>query len=160
MLDKELIQKIIKVAHKNNKVVVADPKKINLSDYQNSDIITPNQKEITIASGKNYLSEINLIKYAQKIIKENNIKNILITRSEKGMILVNSKYIKKYKAIAKAATDVTGAGDTVIAVLSTMIAAGFEISSAVKISNNAASIVIKKIGTATTSIVELNNLSK
>ena len=155
LLDKELIQKIIKISHQYKKLIIADPKKINLSDFKNSDIITPNQKEMTDAAGKKYLNEDNLIKFAQKIIKENNIKNILITRSKKGMLLVTSNSVKKFKALVNDPVDVTGAGDTVTAVLAIMIASGCDINFSAKISNYAAGVVVKKIGAASLTLNEL-----
>ena len=143
------------IAKKNKKIVVADPKKINLSAYKNADIITPNQKELADAAGKNLSSEKELIRFSRKIIKKNNINNILITRSEKGMLLVNDKYVKKFKANVKNAIDVTGAGDTVVAVLSVMMALGLDLDISVKISNDAAGIVVKKKETANVSLKDL-----
>ena len=83
LLDKSLIKNIIDISKNNNKLIIADPKKINLSAYKNSDIITPNQKELTDASGMKFLNEKNLINFARKTMKKNNIQYILITRSEK-----------------------------------------------------------------------------
>tara|TARA_A100001011_G_scaffold399234_2_gene506907 strand:- start:30 stop:1010 length:981 start_codon:yes stop_codon:yes gene_type:complete len=154
-LDQDLARKIINLAKKNKKIVVADPKKINLSAYKNADIITPNQKELADAAGKNLSSEKELIRFSRKIIKKNNINNILITRSEKGMLLVNDKYVKKFKANVKNAIDVTGAGDTVVAVLSVMMALGLDLDISVKISNDAAGIVVKKKETANVSLKDL-----
>lgn len=155
LLDKILIKNVIDISKNNNKLIIADPKKIDLSAYKNSDIITPNQKELTDASGMKFLNEKNLIKFARKTMKKNNIQNILITRSEKGMLLVSPNSIVKYKAKTSNAIDVTGAGDTVVAVFATMIALGLDIKTSAKISNDAASIVIKKIGTSSVSFKDL-----
>ena len=155
LLDKSLIKNIIDISKNNNKLIIADPKKINLSAYKNSDIITPNQKELTDASGMKFLNEKNLINFARKTMKKNNIQYILITRSEKGMLLVSPNSITKYKARTSDAIDVTGAGDTVVAVFATMMALGLDIETSVKISNDAASIVVKKIGTSSVSIKDL-----
>lgn len=148
LLDKDLIKKIIKIVKNNNKIIIADPKKNDLSIYSNADIITPNQKEVSDSVNKKYLNEKSLILVGKKIIKTNKISYLLITRSEKGMLLINNKFIKKYSTVAKKVYDVTGAGDTVIAALSIMISIGLDIKIAVSISNFIAGIVIGKKGTA------------
>ena len=155
LLDKDLIKKIIKISSQYNKIIIADPKKIDLSSYSGVDILTPNQKEITDAAKKKYLEEKNLIKFGKNVIKKYNIKNLLITRSEKGMLLINSKLIKKIKADTKKVIDVTGAGDTVIATLASMLTLGLSVEDSIKISNHAAGIVIGKSGTASINYLDL-----
>ena len=154
-LDRELIKKIIKLCNIYKKIIIIDPKKIDLSIYSNADFITPNQKEITDAMKKKFLNEKNLKKYGMQIIRKYNIKNVLITRSEKGMLLLDKNYIYNYKAIAKKIIDVTGAGDTVLAVLGLMLAIGLDKDLATLISNFAASIVINKKGTSTMTYSDL-----
>ena len=156
-LDKDLIQKIIKIANKNNIKIIADPKKNDLSSYANINLITPNEKEITDASAKKYLNEKEIIIFSKKMIKNNNIKNILVTRSEKGMLLINNKNTQKFYTSAKKVSDVTGAGDTVIGTLALMLAAGFNDSESAMISNYAAGLVISKFGTESISFKELIN---
>lgn len=148
LLDEDLIKKIIKLCIQYNKIVIADPKKIDLNCYNGINILTPNQKEITDTAKKNFLNDENLFKFAKKIVLKNNIKNLLITRSEKGMLLVNGNIIKKYRANAKKIVDVTGAGDTVIATLATMLTLGMSIDDSIKVSNYAAGLSISKKGTA------------
>ena len=159
LLDKKFIQKIVKIAKSNNKIIIADPKKKDLSCYSNIDIITPNQKEITESSKKSSLNEKQIISYAKNISKKYNIDNILITRSENGMLLVSKNISKKFYANAKKVYDVTGAGDTVVALLSLMIASGYDISDSIKISNYAAGLVVGKYGTATISFNDLIKLT-
>ncbi len=148
LLDKDLIKKIIKIATQYNKIIIADPKKIDLSAYEGVNILTPNQKEITESAKKKFLNETNLIKYAKSIVKKYKFQNLLITRSEKGMLLVNSKSVTKVKANAKMVIDVTGAGDTVIAILALMLTLRLSVEDSIKISNHAAGLVIGKSGTA------------
>ena len=155
LLDKNLIKKIIKISTKYNKIIIADPKKIDLSSYSGVNILTPNQKEITDAAKKKYLEEKNLIKFGKNVIKKYNIKNLLITRSEKGMLLINSKLIKKIKADTKKVIDVTGAGDTVIATIALMLTLGLSVEDSIKISNYAAGIIIGKSGTASINYLDL-----
>tara|TARA_B100000795_G_scaffold215190_1_gene168988 strand:- start:130 stop:1104 length:975 start_codon:yes stop_codon:yes gene_type:complete len=148
LLDKDLIKKIIKIATLYNKIIIADPKKIDLSSYEGVNILTPNQKEITESAKKKFLNETNLIKYAKNTVKKYKIQNLLITRSEKGMLLVNSKSVTKIKANAKKVIDVTGAGDTVISILALMLTLRLSVEDSIKISNHAAGLVIGKSGTA------------
>lgn len=95
LLDRDLIKRIINICKKSNKPIIADPKKSDLSFYNGVDVLTPNQKEMTDAANKNSLNERNLIKFANTLVGKNKINNILITRSEKGMLLVNENSVKK-----------------------------------------------------------------
>tara|TARA_B110000444_G_scaffold255166_1_gene288984 strand:- start:2521 stop:3498 length:978 start_codon:yes stop_codon:yes gene_type:complete len=149
LLDKDLIQKIVKISNKYRKKVIADPKKNNLGAFAGCSIITPNQKEILDSVKKSYLSEKNLISVGKKLIKKHKISYVLITRSEKGMLIIGKDTIEKLRANAKKVIDVTGAGDTVIAVLGLMIATGLSIKDSIVISNFAAGRVIGKNGTET-----------
>ena len=155
LFSKRMIKSIVTIAKNNKKMIIADPKNNDLSIYSNINIITPNQKEITDSSKKNKLNEHELKVFARKIIKKNKIENILITRSEKGMLLINHKYVKKIKSNATMVNDVTGAGDTVIAILSIMLTLGFDIINSSIIANYAAGLVIKKRGTEAISFNEL-----
>lgn len=157
LLDKTLIKKIIKTSIKYNKKIIADPKKIDFSIYANVDILTPNQKEITDAANRKVLNETNLVRYGKFIIKKYKLKNLLVTRSEKGMLLINSGLIKKYKSNAKKVIDVTGAGDTVIAVLGLMLLLKFSVDESIEISNYAAGKVIGISGTACLKFSDLIN---
>ena len=153
--NKLLIKKIVKIAKKYNKIIIADPKKNDLSAYSGMDIITPNQKEIEDAAGKTLKSEKELIIFCRSIINKYNINEILLTRSEKGMLLITNDHYKKYKANLTKVLDVTGAGDTVISILALMKALGLNTDTSSKISNYAASLVIKKRGTAALNCKEL-----
>ena len=157
LLDIDLISKIVAITKKYNKIIIADPKKNDLSCYARINLLTPNQKEITDASQKKHLSEKELVSFSQKIIRKYKIDNVLVTRSEKGMILINKVSAEKFKANAKIVHDVTGAGDTVIATLALMIASGFNMKDASLISNYAAGLVVGKSGTASIKYKELIN---
>lgn len=155
LLSKSLIKKIVSLSKQYNKKIILDPKDNDLSIYSNVDLITPNQKEVTEASNKKYLNEKNLIKFSRKVINDHKIKNILITRSEKGMLLIDSKSVNKFRANVKKVLDVTGAGDTVLAVMALMLSIGCNIIESVKVSNYVAGIVIGKNGTETVSYKEI-----
>lgn len=137
--------------------ISVDPKVSNANVYQNVDIITPNTKEakqmssIEIDSFKNGFEMA-----AKKIIKASNAKYLLITQGSRGMTLFDKEKIVYHQpSKAKEVYDVTGAGDTVIAILTAAVASGFDIKSAVKISNAAAGVVVGKMGTATVTIEEI-----
>lgn len=149
LLDKDLIQKIVKISNKYNKKVIADPKKNNLGIFAGCNIITPNQKEVLDSVKKSYLSEKHLVSIGKNLIKKHKINYVLITRSEKGMLIIGKDNVEKLRANAKKVLDVTGAGDTVIAILGLMIATGLSIKNSIIVSNYAAGLVIGKNGTET-----------
>ena len=153
--DKNLIKNIVKIAKKYNKKIIVDPKNNDFSTYAGIDIITPNQKELNDAAGKILKNEREIILFSRSIIAKHKIKEILITRSEKGMLLVGPDYAKKYKANAKNVFDVTGAGDTVVSILALMTALGMNTETSSQISNHAAGLIIGKLGTAALNFKEL-----
>jgi rfaE bifunctional protein kinase chain/domain len=154
-LDKDLIQKIVGIANKYNKTIIADPKKKDFSAYFGIDIITPNHEELENAAGKKLKNDNDLISFCKRIIKKHKIKEILLTRAEKGMLLIGCDYHIKLKANAKKVCDVTGAGDTVISILGLMKAIGMSTKKSSQISNQAAGIIIGKQGTAALTYNEL-----
>ena len=139
--------------------ISVDPKVNNVGLYKNVNIITPNTKEAGQMSGVEIDSFKNGLELAaRKIIRSSNAGYVLITRGEKGMTLFNRDgEVYHQSSKAKDVYDVTGAGDTVIAVLTAAVAAGFDIKSAVKISNAAAGLVVSKMGTSSVSIEELKD---
>ncbi|WP_438971734.1 bifunctional D-glycero-beta-D-manno-heptose-7-phosphate kinase/D-glycero-beta-D-manno-heptose 1-phosphate adenylyltransferase HldE [Methylophaga sp.] len=145
----------IELAKKKNIQVLVDPKGNDFSKYRGADLITPNMTEFEAVAGK-IESESDLISKAQTLIKQLDIKAILITRSEHGMTLIRADKPEFHlPAIAKEVADVTGAGDTVISTLASALAAGQDIEFAVTLANVAASIVVSKLGTSTVSEPEL-----
>ena len=155
LITKEFIKEIVAVAKKNRKVVLADPKSKDFNIYKGVDLLTPNQKELSEATNNFIDTEKEVVECGQQIIDQCKIKNILVTRSEKGMILINNKKFKNFPTLAKEIYDVSGAGDTVIAVLAIMIASGFDLETSALLSNHAAGIVVGKKGTAVTSQEEM-----
>jgi len=145
----------IQLAKQHAIPVFVDPKGDDFAKYQGADLITPNMTEFEAVVGK-VTSEADLIEKAQQLIAKLNISALLITRSEHGMSLIRANKPEFHlPAIAKEVSDVTGAGDTVISTLATVIAAGEDIEAAVTLANVAASIVVSKLGTATVSEPEL-----
>ncbi len=140
--------------------IAVDPKIKNAYAYNGVDIITPNLKEAQEISGIEIDAFPNGIELAaKKIIKKTKCRYLLITEGEKGMSLFDENgLILKQESQAKEVYDVTGAGDTVIAVLTAAISSGFDIKDAVALSNAAAGIVVGKMGTATVSLEELRKV--
>ena len=100
--------------------------------------------------------EKDIVKKARDLMKRYHIENLLVTRSEHGMMLIQQDQPElNIPTKAKEVYDVTGAGDTVIGVLAASVAAGLDLVEATKLSNVAAGIVVSKLGAATTNIPEL-----
>lgn len=149
-----LIKEMISVVKLAGKTVLVDPKSKDLSQYAGADYITPNLTEYSAAGGQAGSEEV-IAKSAREIIKSAKIGAMLLTRSEQGMSLITSDEKHDFAAQVLEVSDVTGAGDTVIATLSVMLAAGMPAKDAVEVANLAAGIVVGKLGAATVSPEEL-----
>lgn len=150
------VKDLISIGKSESKIIVVDPKGDCFEKYFGADMITPNLKEFTNVVGA-FDGENELIKKGIKLKESYQFKNILITRSEKGMTLINSNNdVSNYLASEKTVYDVTGAGDTVIASLAACLSTQMSIEDSVKISNIAAGIVVSKSGTSSVTIEELN----
>lgn len=148
------IGEMIQIARAAGKVVLVDPKSKDLSDYSGASVITPNKTEF-VAAGGVVDSEASIVQSAQRIMQECNIESILLTRSEQGMSAITKTDKVDMPAQVLEVSDVTGAGDTVIATLAMMMAAGLELADAAKVANLAAGVVVAKLGAATVSPEEL-----
>jgi D-beta-D-heptose 7-phosphate kinase/D-beta-D-heptose 1-phosphate adenosyltransferase len=160
IVTKELVESIKDIVMGEGKKVVIDPKPRNMKLYQGVSLVTPNNKEAARFADIDEESEDDLLKIGKKILKNLDV-NVLITRGEKGMSLFekNGK-ITHIPTKARQVYDVTGAGDTVIAVTAMALAAGADYADAAAIANYAAGIVVGKVGTATTTIEELKEAMK
>jgi len=150
-----LIKEMISVAKKAGKTVLVDPKSSDLQLYRGADYITPNLNEFKLAGGQ-VGSEETLASSARNLISDAGIKAMLLTRSEQGMSLINATEKYDFAAQELEVSDVTGAGDTVIATLAVMLGAGMMPKDAVEIANLAAGIAVSKLGAATVSPEELS----
>lgn len=151
-----ILETVISAAHSQGKMVCLDPKIRNFLSYRQVDLITPNQLEAERASGIEITDEQSLIAAAHRIRDLLNCNNVLITRGEHGMMLLDTQdRITNIPTVAREVFDVTGAGDTVVATLALSLAAGATITEAAMIANHAAGIVVGKVGTATVSTTEL-----
>lgn len=165
LLTKQTTQMIISLCKENGKKVLVDPKERDFSKYSGADIVKPNLKEFELVSGKKFNPADNdfkqkIAKEARVVLEKYNIGNLLITLSKDGMIFIPSDKTQEYvhiSAEAKEVFDVSGAGDTSLAVLGASVAAGVYINDAMKLANLASGIVVGKLGTACVSPSELKN---
>ena len=148
LTSKENCQVIIRAANKYKKPVLVDPKGTDYKKYEGATIITPNLKEAEAATNIKINSEKGLLKAGEKLLKTINSPFVLITRSEKGMSLFRKKEEPIHiPGIPRQVFDITGAGDTVIAMLALSFSSGMKISDAVHLANDAGSIKVTKIAT-------------
>ena len=148
------IPAMIAAARAAGKPVLIDPKGDDYRRYGGASVITPNRAELQDVVGR-WTSEDDLRTRAQNLRESLNLGALLVTRSEEGMTLFDAQGELHVKAQAREVFDVTGAGDTVIATLATMVAAGLSLRDAMPIANRAGGIVVGKFGTATVSYEEL-----
>jgi D-glycero-beta-D-manno-heptose-7-phosphate kinase len=148
------IPSMIEAARSAGKPVLIDPKGSEYERYRGATVITPNRAELQDVVGR-WTSEDDLLRRAQELRSSLGFAALLVTRSEEGMTLFDGEGTLHVKAQAREVFDVTGAGDTVIATLATMVAAGLSVREAVPIANRAGGIVVGKFGTATVSYEEL-----
>ncbi|MFL6692401.1 MAG: D-glycero-beta-D-manno-heptose-7-phosphate kinase [Ramlibacter sp.] len=141
-------------ARQAGKVVLVDPKGSDYNRYRGASIITPNRAELQDVVGR-WNGDDELRTKAQNLREQLGLQAILVTRSEEGMTLFDAQGQLHVQAQAREVFDVTGAGDTVIATLAAMAAAGLSLRDAVPIANRAGGIVVGKFGTATVSYEEL-----
>lgn len=148
------IARMIEIARAKSIPVLIDPKGSNYDRYKGATVITPNRAELAQVVGE-WTSEEDLTEKAQALRKKLDLEAILLTRSEEGMTLFNDSGAHSIPAQALEVYDVSGAGDTVIAVMATMIATGETLTEAMRTANRAGGIVVGKLGTATVSFEEL-----
>jgi len=134
--------------------VLVDPKGSDYARYRGATVITPNRSELAQVIGA-WSSEVQLHERAQALRRSLDIDALLLTRSEEGMSLFDEAGHVQIPAEAREVFDVTGAGDTVIAVLAAMLACGLSVREAMPLANRAGGIVVGKFGTASVSYDEL-----
>ena len=154
-LSEDLIPIIIDIARSNNVKIIVDPKKLNFASYKGASIITPNLKEIQDATGITIVNQKHLIDICKKIVNEYDFEHIVATKSEDGISIISKTEDHHISGKLVNNPDVSGAGDTVIAVLALGLSVGLDIYSSANIANIAAGLVVAKEGTSVVSISEL-----
>ena len=158
VLTPSLCQKLIKACADAGKPVLIDPKGADYSKYKGATLLTPNKKEAGEAVGFKIENDEQLFTALNLLKNELNLTHSLITISEEGIALLEDEWAVKFPALAKEVFDVTGAGDTVLATLGVMLGAGEGIKKAIETANLAAAVVVAKVGSATASFEEINEL--
>lgn len=144
---------LIKLAKKFNKPVIADPKGIDFSKYEGVDLLKPNRKEAYEAAHLSHSTPVDEV--ANKLLEITKAKGLIITLSEEGIALYQPQGKKLFPVKAKEVKDVTGAGDTVLAMLVHAYASNLSIDDAIKLANVAASIAIEVVGCARITLQDL-----
>src|ERR1700712_391863 len=156
VLTARVIRNIIDAARKLGKRVIVDPKSANFAIYRGATLLTPNRKEFAEATRSRADTEKNIADAAQDVMQLADCEAVLVTQSEHGMTLVPrggaAIHVPGHPVKVR---DVSGAGDTVAAVLAVALAAGAGWETALRCANAAAAVAVSKKGTATVSLAEL-----
>jgi D-beta-D-heptose 7-phosphate kinase/D-beta-D-heptose 1-phosphate adenosyltransferase len=156
-LSKRVVRAVIDAANKLGKPVVVDPKGRDYSIYRGATLITPNRQELAEATHSAAISDEQIVTAAAGLARAVEAQAVLVTRSEAGMTLVHAGEAIHVPAYPVRVRDVSGAGDTVVAVLAAMLAMDADFESAMRAANAAAAVVVGKRGTATLSNAELRS---
>lgn len=156
IVTKEISEFTIRLAHKNKIPVIVDPKGNDFKKYKGATVITPNILETEHALNIEINSEESLANAGKKLNDFINGTAILITRGSEGMSLfINRGTILHIPAVARNLYDVTGAGDTVVSTIAMALSTGATLEDSVYLANQAAGLVVEKLGTATVTKNEL-----
>jgi len=148
------VSDMIERARAAGKPILIDPKGSDFSRYQHASVITPNRAELQQVIGA-WQDESELQAKVQQLRERLSLNAVLLTRSEEGMTLFDADGQVSVSAQAREVFDVTGAGDTVIATMAALVAAGMSLREALPWANRAGGLVVGKFGTATVSYEEL-----
>jgi D-beta-D-heptose 7-phosphate kinase/D-beta-D-heptose 1-phosphate adenosyltransferase len=156
-LTPQVIRAVIDAANAAGKPVVVDPKGRDYSIYRGATLITPNRQELAEATHSAAKTDDEIAIAAAELRDELEAEAVLVTRSEAGMTLVGEGAPVHVPAYPVRVRDVSGAGDTVVAVLSAMLAMGADFEASMRAANAAAAVVVGKRGTATLTVAELRS---
>ncbi|MBL0716396.1 MAG: D-glycero-beta-D-manno-heptose-7-phosphate kinase [Desulfosarcina sp.] len=153
-----LMARITAAAQAHDKFVIVDPKSPDFSRYRGATLLTPNRKEASLAAGIEITDEASLDEVARRIMAVADLKKLLITMGKDGMVFFqDGQPPYRIATRARQVYDVSGAGDTVIAVLGLALGSGGSLEEAMVMANAAAGIVVGKVGTATIGPDELKS---
>ncbi len=155
ILTPDVVQGLIALGRRLGIPVVIDPKGRDYTKYQGASLLTPNRKEAELATGIAIVDEQSLQLAGRTLLKSCELESLVLTRSEEGMSIFTAETQNHLATEAREVFDVTGAGDTVMALLGFGIAAGLDVNDAAFLANIGAGIVVAKVGTSTVSCDEL-----
>ncbi len=156
VLTRHVIESVTAIAEKQNIPVIVDPKHRNFNNYKNVTLFKPNLKELIAGIGElpaDIFAAETLV-FLNEFRRDRNIKQLMVTLSDKGMLLIDEDGHSLIPAHQTEAIDVSGAGDTVIGIAGLCIAAGLNAEEMLKISNLAGGLVCKEVG-----VVPINKTS-
>ena len=149
------IEKLLKLAAQKNIPVLVDPKGADFSRYRGAAMVTPNLKEFEQVVGT-VRDDEDMRAKADNLMQQHHFDKLLVTLSERGMMLFSpGRDAIHCEARAREVYDVSGAGDSVIAVMAMAMAAGLDDHAGMELANSVAGMVVSKLGTATAGIAEL-----
>ena len=152
-------EKLIALAAQKNVPVLVDPKGADFARYRGAAMVTPNLAEFEQVAGA-VADDDDMRRKANALMRQHRLSKLLVTLSDRGMVLFSSSpegEVIRRPARAKEVYDVSGAGDTVIAVMALALAAALDDRDALALANAAAGVVVSKVGTATAGIDELKS---
>jgi rfaE bifunctional protein kinase chain/domain len=151
-----LTQRLIAAINNQDKKIIVDPKGFNYTKYKDAYIIKPNRKELAEAAKAEKIKSIDDLQQAAKtIFEQTGAAYLVVTLSEEGMAIVSELTYKLLPVKATEVFDVTGAGDTVLAAMAYFMASGLNVEESCELANHAAAIVIRRVGSATTTLEEI-----
>jgi D-beta-D-heptose 7-phosphate kinase/D-beta-D-heptose 1-phosphate adenosyltransferase len=156
VVTRQLVASLAENARRARKIAIADPKGLDYSKYAGLTLITPNKKEASLAAGVEIRDDRSLFAAGRRLLDTVAVEKLLVTCGKDGMVFFERDAEPlKFGTRAQQVYDVSGAGDTVAAVLSLGLAAGFSYPEAIRLANTAAGIVVGKVGTAAVTRTEL-----
>ncbi len=156
LFSNSLTQRVIQIATDHQKKVLVDPKGLNYDKYKGAYLIKPNRKELAEAANTEKINSLAEMQVATKTIFSRTAATYLVvTLSEEGMAIITESTSKLIPVKATEVFDVTGAGDTVIASIAYFMALGLPVEEACDLANHAAAIVIRHVGSVSTTVDEI-----
>jgi D-beta-D-heptose 7-phosphate kinase/D-beta-D-heptose 1-phosphate adenosyltransferase len=156
VVTRKLVEQIVSLGHKFGVRIIADPKGLDFSKYDGVSLLTPNQKEAGLAAQVEIENRSSLFAAGAKLLSETELEALLITCGKDGMVLFEpGSQPQLISARTRQVFDVSGAGDTVLAVLGIALGMGHPLLESARMANSAAGVVVAKVGTATVTRAEL-----
>jgi len=156
VLQPDTVQRLIELGWEAGIPVIVDPKGKDYGVYRGASVVTPNRKELSEAAGMAVDDDASVVAACRRVIEASGVMAVVATRSERGMTVVTATGgVDHLPAQAREVFDVSGAGDTVVAVLAAALATGAPLTEAARVANLAGGVVVGKVGTAVVRASEL-----
>ena len=154
-----VLKGVIAAARRHGRIVTVDPKVDHFGYYKGITAMTPNEKEAAAGAGIKIATDADVDRVGRKLLKSSGAQGVLVTLGEKGMKLFRGRRVTHIPTVAQEVFDVSGAGDTVIAVFTLALACGVRMEEAAEIANVAAGIVVGKVGVAVVTPQEIIDMA-